>query len=132
MNKNKEDFVKGWLFARWIFLGLVMLIPGLLKLFVMGPKAVSMMLSNISIFAWAPGVFAWLLILIEIVSGVMILAKWKVNYASFAGALIILLATLTVHVKWSAIGATGWSNVILHLIVFAEFIIMGIRGIELK
>ena len=45
--------------ANWILLGLVLLIPGLLKLFVMKPTAISEMLSGIAVFAWAPVFWAW-------------------------------------------------------------------------
>ena len=73
MSKNKDTAMK----INWILLGLVMLIPGLLKLFVMKPAAVTGMLEGFGF----PGAsfFAWILILGEILSGVLILARYKLD-----------------------------------------------------
>lgn len=50
-----------------VLLGLVMLVPGLLKLFVTGSSGVTGMLSGIALFSWAPAFWAWILILSEII-----------------------------------------------------------------
>ena len=81
--------MKNWGIINRILLGLLMLVPGLLKLFVVGPTGVSGMMSGISIFAWAPFFWAWLLILAEIISGAAILA----NYA--AGKVVSKFGTAT-------------------------------------
>lgn len=98
----------------WILLGLVLLIPGLLKLFVMKPAAITAMLSGIAVFAWAPVFWAWVLIIAEILAGAMILAKFKLHFAAMAGAIILAVAALTVH--WGT-----WPLVLVHLAVASNF-----------
>ena len=109
--------------ANWILLGLLMLVAGLTKLLVMGPGAIEGMMSGIVLFAWAPTFWAWVLIIAEIATGVAILAKWKLKYATKIAALILLVATLTVTIKWT--GGTSWNSVIMHLIVIANYLVLG-------
>jgi len=106
--------------ANWILLGLVLLIPGLLKLFVMKPAAISGMLSGIAVFAWAPGFWAWVLIIAEILAGAMILGKYKMHFAALAGGIILLVASLTVH--WG-----NWPNVLVHLVVATNFWMLAMK-----
>jgi len=107
--------------ANWILLGLVLLIPGLLKLFVMKPAGVTAMLSGIAVFAWAPAFWAWVLIIAEIVSGGLILARKKMHFAASAGAIILLVAALTVH--WGT-----WPNVLVHLAVASGFWMLALKS----
>ena len=121
MKGTKETAMK----VHWILLGLLMLVPGLLKLFVMKPAAIVGMLSAMPLFAWAPGFWAWVLILSEIVFGVLILAKWKLQYAVIPPMIIMAIATLFVAINWSNLGATQWATVLLHLIAFTGYWILG-------
>mgnify|MGYP001595794044 CR=1 FL=1 len=113
-----------------VLLGLVMLIPGLLKLFVMGPTAVAGMTGSIFLFSWAPAFWAWVLILSEIVFGIAVLANYKTEYTAWPPVVILSVATLFVQIKWNALGATGWSNVILHLIALWGFVMLGCEACE--
>lgn len=61
-----------------VLLGLVMLVPGLIKLFVMKPSAITGMLSGLGFPVAA--LFAWILIGSEIVFGSMILMRYKLHY----------------------------------------------------
>ena len=97
-------------------LGAVMLIPGLLKLFVMGPDKIVGMLSGIYIFAWAPSLFAWVLILGEIAAGAAIFANWNTKYAYAVGAVILGVAGLTVH--WA-----DWPQTLTHLALASTFLV---------
>ena len=60
-----------------VLLGLLMLVPGLLKIFIMKPAAVVGMLSGFGFPV--PTFFAWVLMLSEIVFGIAILANWKME-----------------------------------------------------
>lgn len=119
--KGKEIAMK----AHWILLGLLMLVPGLFKLFAYKPAGVATMLSGIALFAWAPTFWAWVLILSEIVFGVLILAKWKLKYTVIPPMIILAVAILFVAMDWSKLGATEWPNVIFHLIAFTGYWMLG-------
>ena len=97
-----------------ILLGLVMLVPGLLKLFVYGSSSVIGMLQNIALFAWAPTFWAWVLILSEILFGAAILADWKLKYTVIPPMIILTVAAFTVN--WGS-----WSSFLLHLVAVSNY-----------
>lgn len=105
-----------------ILLGLLMLIPGLMKAFSYGAQGVSGMLSGIFLFSWAPMFWAWILIIAEIGSGVAILARWKLKYLAYIPVIILAVAILFTAVKWSALGQTNWTNVLFHLIAIVNYL----------
>lgn len=107
---------KHWSFMlNWILLGLVMLIPGLLKLFVMGPAAVTGMLAGIGFPAAA--FFAWVLIILEILTGALIFARYKLQYVAWIPAIILVVAALTVH--WG-----DWAGVLVHLALASNYLLL--------
>jgi len=110
-----------------ILLGLLMLVPGLLKLFVSKPSGVSGMLSGNLLFSWAPMFWAIILIIGEIGSGLAILTRWKLKYTAFIPVIILGIATLTVTIKWNDIVSTGWSSLIFHLIALSNYLMLGIK-----
>jgi uncharacterized membrane protein YphA (DoxX/SURF4 family) len=61
------------------------------------------------------------LIAAEIVSGAMILAKYKLHLAASAGAIILTVAALTVH--WGT-----WPNVLVHLVVASNFWMLALKS----
>ena len=99
----------------WILLGLLMLVPGLMKLFVVKPAAVVGMLSAWTLFSWAPTFWAWLLILSEIVFGVLILARYKLKYTTIPPMIILLVAGLG---NFSTSNLTG---LIFHLLAVVGY-----------
>ena len=105
----------------WVFLGLLMLLPGLQKLFIMGPDAITGMLSGIVLFSWAPSFWAWILILSEIVFGTLILAKWKLEYTTIPPMIILVVALLFVGINWSDLLATQFPNVMFHLVAISGY-----------
>jgi len=107
--------------VNWILLGLVMLIPGLMKLFVMKPAAIVGMLSGIGIPA--PTFFAWILIIGEILSGVLILSRWHLRKAVYIPIVVLLVATFTVH--WA-----NWVNMMVHIALASNFWLLGVSGWE--
>lgn len=110
MNKNI-------LTANRILLGLVMLVPGLLKLFVIGPDAIVGMLSEIALFAWAPSFWAWVLILSEIVFGIAILASWRLQYTVWPPIIIMLVAAFTA--SWG-----NWPTFLMHLAIASNYLML--------
>lgn len=114
--------MKNHLLVQRYLLGLLMLVAGLLKLLVTGAGGVSGMLSNIVLFSWAPGFWAWILIIAEIGSGVAVLANWKLKYTAWLPVIILAVAVLFMTIKWSALGSTSWSSVIFHLIAINGFL----------
>jgi uncharacterized membrane protein YphA (DoxX/SURF4 family) len=111
------DFKTPWMVHR-ILLGLLMLIPGLLKLFVFKPSGVTGMLAGMGFPA--PMFFAWILILAEIVFGVALLANWKIKYTAWPPIVILVVATL-VTFPWTTLGQAQWPTVLLHLVAISGY-----------
>ncbi|MEK6915717.1 MAG: DoxX family protein [Nanoarchaeota archaeon] len=101
-----------------VLLGLLMLVPGLLKLFVMGPDAIVGMLSSIALFAWAPSFWAWVLIISEIVFGIAILASWRLKHTVWPPIVIMIVAAFSIN--WG-----NWPSFIMHLIIVADYFMLG-------
>jgi uncharacterized membrane protein YphA (DoxX/SURF4 family) len=108
--------------ANRILLGLLMLVPGLLKLLVVSPGGVTQMLSGNFLLSWAPAFWAWVLIIGEIGSGIAIFGNWRVKHTAIIPVVILSIALLTMAIKWSAIGQTSWSNVLLHLVAISGYV----------
>ncbi len=102
-----------------ILLGLLMLVPGILKLFVFKPSGVTGMLAGMGFPL--PMFFAWILILAEIGFGIAILANWKLEYTTWPPIVILVVATL-VTMDWSS---PQWSNLLLHLVAASNFWLIG-------
>lgn len=102
-----------------IVLGLLMLVPGILKLFVFKPAGVTSMLAGFGFPA--PSLFAWILIIVEIATGLMILANWRMNIAAWPPIVILLVATVV---------TTDWAdpqipNILLHLVAITGYWMLG-------
>src|SRR3989344_4150139 len=94
-----------------ILLGLLMLGAGLVKLFVFKSAGVTGMLSGFGFPA--PTFFAWVLILSEIVFGIAILLKWRLQYTVWPPFVIMLVAGFT---NWPS----EWgklSQLLMHLVI---------------
>ena len=90
---SKDCNCNGWVSIKnRILLGLLMLVPGLLKLFVMGPAQTTSYIGSLGIPA--PQVMAWLLIIGELVAGILILANFKLRIAASLATIILLVATI--------------------------------------
>ena len=104
-----------------ILLGLLILVAGLTKLFVASLSKVIEMLSSNVLFAWAPGFWAWVLILSEIVFGIAILASWKLKYTVWPPIVIMLVAAFTVY--WG-----NWSSFIMHIVVASNYLMLSYKS----
>lgn len=117
-----------WIMAvNIILLGLLMLVPGLLKLLSSKPSGVSTMLSGIPLFSWAPLFWAWILIIGEIGSGIALIARWKLKYTALIPVIILIIAALTSTIKWSSIGSTNWGVLIFNLIAVTNYIMLSMK-----
>ena len=115
-----ENMQKTAMQVNWILLGLVMLVPGLMKLFVMKPATVITMLSGMPFFGLAPAFWGWVLIISEILFGILILAKYKLKYTTIPAMIILVVATFTAH--WA-----NWSNMLIHLTLASNYWLLGAR-----
>lgn len=102
-----------------ILLGLVMLIPGLMKLFVLGPTVVVGMLAGFGFPAAT--FFAWVLILSEIVFGIAILANWKLNYTVWPPIVILLVAAFTAQIN-------NVAQILVHIALASNYLMLGYLG----
>ena len=118
----KKEYIEKIGMINTALLGLLMLVPGLTKLFVSGVEGVSSMLSGNILFSWAPLFWAWALIIAEIGSGSAILFRWKTKYVVYIPVIILAVAVFTVSIKWSSVMSTSWSGVIFHLIAIVGYI----------
>tara|TARA_Y100000310_G_scaffold328112_1_gene395664 strand:+ start:262 stop:645 length:384 start_codon:yes stop_codon:yes gene_type:complete len=76
-----------------ITLGLLFLVPGLSKL--MDPSGITGMLAGIGFPAAA--LFAWILIIVEILAGAALILGKKLKVATWALFIVLLVALLLVH-----------------------------------
>jgi len=111
--------------ANRILLGLLMLGAGLVKLFVMGPEAVTGMLLGIVLFSWAASFWAWVLILAEIGSGVAILANYRLKDVAFVPAIILVVAAFTANWPgFDGIIGPAWSGLFMHLALASNYLLL--------
>ncbi len=104
-----------------ILLGLVMLVSGLMKLFLLKPDGVSGMMSGIVIFAWAPMLWAWILIVGEIFAGITILTRWNAHIGTWIAAVVLTVAAFTVYLE-------NVSTLLVHLALASNYLLLGRFG----
>ena len=109
-----------------LFLGLVMLVPGLTKFFVMGIDKITGMVTGIGFPM--PTAFAWILIIAEIATGIAILVNWKVEYAYIPPVIILVIAALTVNWFTSQTGAPNWGQIAIHFALASNFLVIGVAA----
>jgi len=99
-------------FTLRIALGLLFFIPGVGKL--LDPSGPTGMLTNLGFFA--PALFAWLLILVEVLCGAALVAGWQTKWAVLPLAVVMLVAIFTV-----VIPNMGGSpvNLLFHILALA-------------
>lgn len=76
-----------------VTLGLLFLVPGISKL--MSPEGITGMLSGLGFPAAA--LFAWILIIVEVLGGAALILGKKMKHAVWALFIVLLVATLLVH-----------------------------------
>ncbi|MBS3066567.1 DoxX family protein [Candidatus Pacearchaeota archaeon] len=104
-----------------VFLGLLLLIPGISKL--MNPAGITGLLTGIGFPI--PVLFAWIVILGEIIFGVTIIIGWKVKYTAWPLAIILAVAVITVAIP----NMNGNPiNLLFHLQAIAGLISLTLTG----
>ena len=111
---KETNEMKSSIIANRIILGLLMLIPGLTKLFVMGPENVSGFLMGLGFPV--PMFFAILLIAVEIVFGIAVLANYKLEYTTIPPMIVMIVAAFTV-----ALPGANWPTFIMHFAVATNY-----------
>ena len=108
-----------------ILLGLLMLVPGLIKLFVFKPSGVTGMLTGFGFPL--PMFFAWLLIISEIIFGIAILANWRVQYTALPPIIILVIAML-VTLPWGEFSKIQASTALFHLVAASNYWLISQAG----
>ncbi|MEM3113288.1 MAG: DoxX family protein [Candidatus Pacearchaeota archaeon] len=117
---NKEYAKFGPTLIR-VFLGLLMLIPGISKL--MNTEMPIGMLTNLGFPA--PIFLAWVLLLSEIIFGVSVIIGWKVKYTIWP--LVIVLTVATIFVVIPNMNGNP-VNLLFHLSAIAGLISLFLTG----
>jgi len=94
----------GLLVAR-VVLGVIFIAHGYQKLFVMGVETVAGFFARIGIPA--PGLFAWVVTLWELLGGLAVLVGVLTRWAALGLAVIMVVATLTVKLEVGLIAPPG-------------------------
>jgi len=117
MNLNKQQKTNlCFLKINTYLLGILFLYTGLTKLFVNKISGVSAMLTNLGFFL--PVFFAYVLVIVEIGSGIMLFTgKFKKLVVLFP-AFILLVAAFTV--SWG-----NWTSFIEHIILATNLLLVG-------
>ena len=108
-----------------ITLGLLFLIPGLSK--IMNPSIISGMLSGLG-FPIAV-VFAWILILVEIIFGILLLIGIKTEIAVWPLFIVLLVALLLVGIpSFNMTDVQSVMNILWHLVGLAGLLSISSTG----
>ena len=103
-----------------VLLGLLMLVPGLMKFFVVGSDGVAGMLSGIVLFSWAPVFWAWVLMISEVGFGLAILANYKLKYTVIPPVVILLVAAFAFNIG-------NMSSLLLHLVAVSGYLMLAYK-----
>ena len=112
-----EDVKKYAHKVNWVLLGLLFVVAGLLKLFSIKASGVAGMLESFGFPASA--VLAWVLIVAEIASGILILARWQLKYVTWIPVVILVVAAFTAW--WGQ-----WVNMLVHLALASNYVVLGV------
>lgn len=123
----ENKFAQAWKW-NWALLGLVMLVGGLVKLFVMKAAGLAGMLGSLGFPA--PALMAWGLIIAEIGSGVAILAKWKLDQVVWVPIVIVLTAIV---MYWKSPMFAGklplqLTQTLVHVTLASNYWLLGTRA----
>ncbi|MDD4050085.1 MAG: DoxX family protein [Candidatus ainarchaeum sp.] len=116
MNANKQKKVNFLIKINTYFLAALMLYAGINKLFINGIDGVIGMLTNAGFFL--PVFLAWVLVIAEIGSGIMLFTGFYKKYVVLVPAFIMLVITFTI-----AFG--NWQSMIQHLLLASNYLLIG-------
>lgn len=107
-----------------VMLGVIFLMPGVMKL--LDPGMPARMLAGLGFPAATA--WAWLLIAVEIVGGVLLLVGWKIKYAVWPLMVILLVATVLVHIPSVAQNPQNVMAVLFHVLGVAGLLSLFFTG----
>lgn len=117
MNLAKQQKINIWLIKISTYLlAALMLYAGINKLFLRGIDGVIGMLTGAGFFL--PVILAWILVIAEIGSGIMLFTEFYKKYVVLVPAFIMLVITFTI-----ALG--NWQSMIQHLALGSTYILVG-------
>jgi len=119
MNKSETHMYAHTLLR--VVLGLLFVFQGYRKL--MNPEGVVSMLTGIGFPI--PMVFAWILLLSELIFGALLLIGFKVKYTAWPLAFILLVAEITVVIPWQGLTSV---NSFFHVISIIALIALATAG----
>ncbi|MDP2628445.1 MAG: DoxX family protein [Nanoarchaeota archaeon] len=105
-----------------VLIGLMFVIAGYNKL--MNPSGVEAMLSGMSFFAWAPGFWAWVLLLSELIFGLALVVGYKVKYSAWPLVVIMVVAWIRIISSGNVLSSTAF----LHLITAVILVMIAYMG----
>lgn len=105
--------------ANRILLGLVMLVPGVMKLFVVSPSGVTGMLTSLGFPM--PSLLAWILIFSEIIFGLAVLANYKLRYTTIPPMIILVIAAFTASIS-------SIPSILLHLVAVSNYMVFALMA----
>lgn len=119
MKKTEPTKCKNWglTFLR-LTLGSLFIVPGMMK--VMNISMPTAMLDAIGFPA--AGALAWILAISELVFGIAVIVGYKVKYAIWPLVLILVVATLTVHIPGT--DPMKWIDILFHLVAIAGLVLL--------
>lgn len=109
-----------------VALGILFAVAGLIKLFVFKPAGVEAMLSG---FGFPAAMFfAWVLILVELLGGLAILAKWKIKEAAYLLMVVMVIAAFTAYLPNFSSNIGSWTNFLLHLVAASNLWLIAVEN----
>ncbi|MBI1969648.1 DoxX family protein [Candidatus Woesearchaeota archaeon] len=107
-----------------LILGPLFIVPGISKL--LNPGMIIGMLGGMGF----PGAsfFGWLLLLSEIIFGLCVLLGWKVKYTVWPLVVVLLVATIMVHIPAMVGNPMGAITVLFHLLGIAALVSVFLTG----
>ena len=107
-----------------LVLGPLFIIPGIMKL--TNPGMIIGMLGGLGFPV--PVFWGWLLLLSEIFFGTSVLVGWKVRYTVWPLVIVLVVATITVHLPSMATNPMGLLDVLFRLLGIAALINLHLNG----
>lgn len=108
-----------------VFLGIVMLVSGLVYLLYVTPQGLANMFTLLGFPV--PIYLAWIVIIVEILLGLAILGQWKLRISSTISAVILVVMAVTFYFygpgKYQ--GAPNWEAILVYLALATNYLFAG-------
>ncbi len=109
-----------------IAVGILFIVSGIVKLFIMGPTAVGQFFGGIGIPA--PLFFAYLVGLVELLGGIAVLIGFWTRLAAILLSAVMLVAMFTAHLPDLLNWPGGFTNFWLRVVVFSITLTLVFKG----